>query len=79
MLFYGGHSLPKRLINLSARKETMNCEILDYNTQTDKQMDLLGRRQRPELSLGYLIKAKALHTAVAGCFAKINGNHHQSL
>ncbi len=49
----------------------MNCEILDYNTQTDKQMDLLGRRQRPELSLGYPIKAKALHTAVAVALQKL--------
>ncbi len=62
--FYIIPSLPKRLINSLARNTTMICEILDSSTQKGKQINLLGRRQRPELSLGYPIKAKALHTAV---------------
>ncbi len=49
----------------------MICEILDRSTQKGKQMDLLGRRQRQKLSLGYPNKAKALHTAVAVALQKL--------
>jgi hypothetical protein len=49
----------------------MICEILDSSTQKGKQMDLLGRRQRPKLSLGYPIKTEALQTAVAVALQKL--------